>query len=464
MSNAIDTGFTRELLLSLNSPSWLEKLRLEALKIYLDRKIPTTAVEAWKYTNLRRFKPENFAPAQPVPAVSSLNDLPAKIRDRLSSTDAAGRIVLSGSSVIYKDVPAELEAKGVIFTDLKSAVEQHPELVKKYLYSIVGAAYPAPTTLQLERHEHIPHLDEDKFTALNAALWDNGFFVYVPKGVELELPLGGFRYLDQDGAMAVSRTLVVVEDNAKVTYIDEQDSPDIKAANFGAVELILGQGAQLRYVAIQNWGRGFTHIQRIKSTLARDATLNSLYVTMGSSLSRTEVQSAMDGEGSNSEMLAVYFADKDQHFDQYTLQHHLKPRAHSDLLFKGVLTDHARGVFSGLIKVELNAQKTDAYQKNRTLLLSDDARTDSVPQLEINANDVRCSHGSTTGPVDEQELFYLRSRGIPRPIAEKMLVTAFLEDVLNRVPLKNVVKYLENVIADKVGAPKGFNRIEAEQK
>jgi Fe-S cluster assembly protein SufD len=448
---------------SRNEPAWLESARLSALEIYHDRKIPTTAVEAWKYTNLRRFKPESFTPAQPVPAVSSLNDLPTKIRDRLSSTDAAGRIVLSGSSVVYADVPAELEAKGVIFTDLQSAVEKHPELVRKYLYSVVGAAYPDPTAQQLERYEHIPHLDEDKFTALNAALWDNGFFVYVPKNVELELPLGGFRYLDQEGAFAASRTLVILEDNAKVTYIDEQDSPDINAANFGAVELILGRGAQLRYVAIQNWGRGFTHIQRIKSNLENDAVLNSLYVTMGGSLSRTEVQSALN-TGSSSEMLAVYFADKDQHFDHLTLQHHLKPRAHSDLLFKGVLNDKARGVFSGLIKVELNAQKTDAYQKNRTLLLSDDARSDSVPQLEINANDVRCSHGSTTAPVDQQELFYLRSRGISKPVAEKMLVTAFLEDVLNRVPLKNVVKYLENVIADKVGAPKGFNRIEAEDK
>jgi Fe-S cluster assembly protein SufD len=459
MTQVTQTPFT---ISSLNEPAWLEKSRLSALEIYHDRKVPTTAVESWKYTNLRRFKPENFSAAQPMPAVSSLNELPAKIRDRLSSTDAAGRIVLSGSSVIFKDVPAELEAKGVIFTDLKTAVTEYPELVQKYLYSVVGAAYPAPTAQALERYEAIPNLDEDKFTALNAALWDNGFFLYVPKNVELELPLGGFRYLDQEGTFTASRTLVVLEDNAKVTYIDEQDSPDLKAANFGVVELFLGKGANLRYVAIQNWGRGFTHIQRIKSNLERDATLNSLYVTMGATLSRSEVQTALS-ENSNSEMLAVYFADKDQHFDHYTLQHHQKPRAHSDLLFKGVLTDKARGVFSGLIKVELNAQKTDAYQKNRTLLLSDEARTDSVPQLEINANDVRCSHGSTTGPVDAQELFYLRSRGIPKPIAEKMLVTAFLEDVLNRVPLKNVVKYLENVIADKVGAPKGFNRIEAQE-
>jgi Fe-S cluster assembly protein SufD len=446
-----------------NQPAWLLEARQHALAVYNDRTVPTTAVEAWKYTNLRRFKPESYSSAAPVASVGSLSELPAKIRDRLSSTDAAGRIVLSGNSVIYKDVPSELESKGVIFTDLKTAVEKHADLLQKYLYTVVGAAYPDPTALALERYEHIPHLDEDKFTALNAAFWENGFFLYVPKNVTLELPLGGFRYLEQDGAFVASRTLVVLEDNAQVTYIDEQDSPDLKAANFGVVELFLGKGANLRYVAIQNWGRGVTHIQRIKSNLESDAVLNSLYVTMGSSLSRTEVQSALN-TNSSSEMLAIYFADKDQHFDQQTLQHHLKPRAHSDLLFKGVLADKARGVFSGLIKVELNAQKTDAYQKNRTLLLSDEARSDSVPQLEINANDVRCSHGSTTAPVDQQELFYLRSRGIKKPIAEKMLVTAFLEDVLNRVPLKNVVKYLEEVIADKVGAPKGFNRIEAEDK
>ncbi len=456
------TAFTTELVQTHGGPSWLQDARTKALEIYQDRKVPSTSVESWKYTNLRRFKPEDFTPAKPVQA-TTLAALPQKIRERLETTDAAGRIVLSGPSVIYQEVPDELTAKGVIFCDLKTAVQKHPELVQKYLYSVVGAAYPNPTTQQIERYENIPHLDEDKFTALNAALWDNGFFVYVPKNVELDLPLGGFRYLDEAGAFAASRTLVVVEENSKVTYIDEQDSPDLKSANFGVVELVLAAGAKLRYVAIQNWGRGFTHIQRIKSNLERDATLNSLYVTMGASLSRTEVQSALS-TGANSEMLAVYFADKDQHFDHYTLQHHQKPNAHSDLLFKGVLADKARGVFSGLIKVELNAQKTDAYQKNRTLLLSDEARSDSVPQLEINANDVRCSHGSTTAPVDQQEMFYLNSRGITKPVAEKMLVTAFLEDVLNRVPLKNVVRYLENVIADKVGAPKGFNRIEAEQK
>lgn len=462
MTQSITPAFSLDAVERPGEPAWLTEARRSALEVYHSRNVPTRRVEAWKYTNLRKFKPENFAPARPVEAVSSLDALPEKVRGRLSSSDAAGRIVLSGPSVVYKEVPEELTSRGVVFTDLRSALETHGDLVRKYLYSVVPAAYPEPTQQKIERHEHIPHKDEDKFTALNAALWDNGIFVYVPRNVELELPLGGFKYLGEDGAFVASRTLVVVEENAKLTYIDEQDSPDVRSASFGAVELFLGRGAQLRYVSVQNWGRGFTHVQRISSRLDRDATLNSLYVTMGGSLSRTEVQSALDGQGSNSEMLALYFADGTQHFDHYTLQHHIKDHAGSDLLFKGVVSDTARSVFSGMIKVELGAQKTDAYQKNRTLLLSDEARSDSIPQLEINANDVRCSHGSTTGPVDQQQLFYLRSRGIPKPIAEKMLVTAFLEDVLNRVPLKNVVSYIEGIIADKVGAPKGFNRIEAQ--
>lgn len=440
-------------------PSWLTERRDAAEALYARLPFPTTGVEAWKYTSLRRFKLDALAPASEVSGNKTLEDLPGQMQERLAATDALGRLVLNGPSVAYRDVPEALAARGVIFTDLHSAVTTHPELLERYLYSVVGAAYPDPTAATIARHEHIPDASESKFTAFNAARWDNGILVYVPRGVELELPLGGFRYLDQDGRYSASRTLVIVEANASLTYIDEQDGADVNAANVGVTELVLGDGARLRYVAVQNWGRGFTHVQRIRSRLERDSTLNSVYVTMGASLARTEIQSELAGPGSNSEMLALYFADGDQHFDHYTLQHHVADHAGSDLLFKGVITDRSRSIFSGLIKVELGAQKTDAYQKNRTLVLSDDARSDSIPQLEINANDVRCSHGSTTGPVDQEELFYLRSRGIPRPIAEKMLVTAFLEDVLNRVPLPNVVKYIEGVIAEKVGAPKGFNRI-----
>ena len=417
--------------------------------------MPHSGVEAWKYTQVV----VDFGKLSPHPkreVVSDVSALPESVRERLNSTDVGAFLVLDGPDVVYRtELPAELREKGVIFTDLKSAVEQYPDKVQQYLYSVVPAEVPDDTTIAAPgtTPSKSPDPSEGKFSALAAALWTNGAFVYVPRGVEVELPLGSFRVMSEAGTFTATRTLVVAEENARVTFIDEQDSEDLPGTYaIGAVELVVKDGAQLRYVSIQNWGKGVTHIQRQRGDVGKDAVLNSLVVTMGATLSRTEMQSYLRGQGSDSEMLALYFANEDQHFDHYTLQHHAAANAHSDLLYKGVSDDRSVGVFSGMIKVDLGAQKTDAYQKHRTMMLSSEAQNFSVPQLEINANDVRCSHGSTTGPVDQEQLFFLRSRGIRQELAEKMLVTAFLEDVLGRVPLKSVVNYIEGIIAKKVGA------------
>ncbi len=448
------TKFTEQLT-QQSGPQWLTAKRQQGLDLFTSLDVPTEGVEAWKYTRVD----VDFDTLRPHPkreAVTDTTKLPASVQKRLSSTDVGAFLVLDGPDVVYRtELPAELTAKGVIFTDLKTAVEQHADKVQQYLYSVVPAEVPDDTTIAAPgtTPSKSPDPSEGKFSALAAALWTNGAFVYVPRGVEVELPLGSFRVMSEAGTYTATRTLVVCEDNAQVTFIDEQDSEELpNTYAIGAVELVVKAGARLRYVSIQNWGKGVTHIQRQRGDVERDGTLNSLVVTMGGTLSRTEMQSYLRGQGSDSEMLALYFASADQHFDHYTLQHHAAANAHSDLLYKGVNSDTSVGVFSGMIKVDLNAQKTDAYQKHRTLMLSSEARNFSVPQLEINANDVRCSHGSTTGPVDQEALFFLRSRGISREQAEKMLVTAFLEDVLARVPLQSVVKYIEGIIAEKVGA------------
>lgn len=448
------TQFTEQLAQHAG-PEWLQTKRQESLALFESLPIPAEQVEAWKYTRID----VDFGQLRPHPkrgAVSDIAQLPASVQKRLSSTDAGAFLVFDGPDVVYRsELPQELTNKGVIFTDLQTAIEQHAELVQAYLYSVVPAEVPDDTTIAAPgtTPSKSPDPSEGKFSALAAALWTNGAFLYVPRGVEVELPLGSFRVMSEEHTYTATRTLAVVEENASAVFIDEQDSEALENAYaIGAVELMVKAGARLRYVSIQNWGRGVTHIQRQRGDVARDGKLNSLVVTMGGTLSRTEMQSYLRGSGSESEMLALYFADEDQHFDHYTLQHHAAPHAYSDLLYKGVNGDASVGVFSGMIKVDLNAQKTDAYQKHRTLMLSSEARNFSVPQLEINANDVKCSHGSTTGPVGEQEMFYLRSRGIPRELAEKMLVTAFLEDVLARVPLRSVTDYIEGIIAEKVGA------------
>ncbi|WP_272976131.1 Fe-S cluster assembly protein SufD [Deinococcus geothermalis] len=448
------TQFTDQLA-QYSGPEWLTAKRRASLDLFHQLDVPSESVEAWKYTRVD----VDFSELRPHPKrerVTDLSALPSSVQKRLTSTDVGAYLVLDGPDVVYAtELPAELREKGVIFTDLKTAVEQHAELVQQYLYSVVPAEVPDDTTIAAPgtTPSKSPDPSEGKFSALAAALWTNGAFVYVPRGVEVELPLGSFRVMSEAGTYTATRTLVVAEENAQVTFIDEQDSEDLPGTYaIGAVELIVKQGARLRYVSIQNWGKGVTHIQRQRGDVHRDATLNSLVVTMGGTLSRTEMQSYLRGQGADSEMLALYFANDDQHFDHYTLQHHAAPHAHSDLLYKGVNADQSVGVFSGMIKVDLGAQKTDAYQKHRTLMLSSKAQNYSVPQLEINANDVRCSHGSTTGPVNQEALFFLRSRGIRKELAEKMLVTAFLEDVLSRVPLGSVVKYIEGIIAEKVGA------------
>ncbi|GAA4016086.1 Fe-S cluster assembly protein SufD [Deinococcus rubellus] len=436
-------------------PDWLTAKRKQSFDLFDTLEVPHSGVEAWKYTQVVI----DFGKLNPHPkreAVSNVSALPKSVQERLNSTDVGAFLVLDGPDVVYRtELPAELTDKGVIFTDLKSALEQYPDKVQQYLYSVVPAEVPDDTTIAAPgtTPSKSPDPSEGKFSAMAAALWTNGAFVYVPRGVEVALPLGSFRVMSEAGTFTATRTLVVAEENARVTFIDEQDSEDLPGTYaIGAVELVVKDGAQLRYVSIQNWGKGVTHIQRQRGDVGKDATLNSLVVTMGATLSRTEMQSYLRGQGSDSEMLALYFANEDQHFDHYTLQHHAAANAHSDLLYKGVSDDQSVGVFSGMIKVDLGAQKTDAYQKHRTLMLSSEAQNFSVPQLEINANDVRCSHGSTTGPVDQEQLFFLRSRGIREEQAEKMLVTAFLEDVLGRVPLQSVVKYIEGIIAKKVGA------------
>ncbi|MFC6617859.1 Fe-S cluster assembly protein SufD [Deinococcus radiophilus] len=448
------TQFT-ETLSQVGGPEWLQAKRQESLALFESLDVPTEAVEAWKYTRVD----VDFGALRPHPrrdAVQDVSALPASVQKRLSSTDVGAFLVFDGPDVVYRtELPQDLADKGVIFTDLRTAVEQHAGLVQQYLYSVVPAEVPDDTTIAAPgtTPSKSPDPSEGKFSALAAALWTNGAFVYVPRGVEVELPLGSFRVMSESGTYTATRTLAVVEDNASAVFIDEQDSEPLENAYaIGAVELMVKSGARLRYVSIQNWGKGVTHIQRQRGDVDRDGKLNSLVVTMGGTLSRTEMQSYVRGSGAESEMLALYFADEDQHFDHYTLQHHAAPNAYSDLLYKGVGADQSVGVFSGMIKVDLGAQKTDAYQKHRTLMLSSEARNFSVPQLEINANDVRCSHGSTTGPVGEEEMFYLRSRGISKETAEKMLVTAFLEDVLGRVPLKSVTDYIEGIIAEKVGA------------
>ncbi len=410
-------------------PEWLAEERRAALRTFMATPWPTERDEDWRYTQLDRFSVTNLEPTDG-PASREVSE---RIRMRMEDSDAEGILVHANGETIERI--AKIREEGVIFSDLRSAVRDHEDLVREHLYSTVNA-------------------HAGKYHALNAAFWQNGTFVYVPKNVEVELPLGAFTTADR-GGLSMGRTLIVVEDNAKVTFLDEYTSDPFDARLFhgAATELVLGPGAKVRYLSLQNWGRNVAHMNRLAAKLGRDARLESLTVSVGGDAARAEVNSSMQGPGSESEMLGLYFADKGQHYNQYTLQHHEADHAFSDVLFKGALRDASHAVYSGIIVVDEGAQKTDAYQTNRNLLLDAESEAVSIPQLQIGANDVRCSHGSTTGPVPEDQRFYLMSRGMQPEVAEHLLVTGFLYEVMSRVTLPKAAEYVERVVQAKLGVP-----------
>jgi len=426
---ALSADAVEEIIVRYDEPQWLADERRAALRSYEAQPFPTPRDERWRYTELGRFALDGLERVQ-APADTSVSE---RIRMRITDSDAEGVLVHKGNQVVHHE--AKIGEHGVIFTDLRSALREHEGLVREHLYKVVNAT-------------------QSKYAALNSALWENGTFVYVPKGVEVALPLGAFTTADR-GGVGLGRTLVVVEPNAKLTYLDEYTSDPFDERLFydAATEIVLKDGGKLRYVSLQNWSRNVAHMNKLRAHVGRDARLESLTVSLGADAARAEVECRLEGPGAESEMLGLYFADKGQHFNQYTLQHHVADHAHSDLLFKGAARDASSAVYSGIIVVDPGAQKTDAYQTNRNLLLDTESEAVSIPQLEIGANDVRCSHGSTTGPVPEDQRFYLMSRGLPPEVAEHVLVTGFLYEVTSRVTLPKVAQYVERVVQAKLGVP-----------
>jgi Fe-S cluster assembly protein SufD len=300
-------------------------------------------------------------------------------------------------------------------------VQRHPELVRSYFeHDRIGA-------------------DEDKWSAMNSAFWSGGAFVYVPSGVEATLPMRTIYALSGAGSATFTRSLVVAEEWSSLTYIEDFLSLDDSAAfNANVVDVVAKEGSSVRYCHVQNWGTGVWNFERERIHASRDAAVNLLQVGLGSRLTKSFVHGHIDEPGVSLELLGLVFIGGRQHIDHSTWQNHRAGQSMSDLLFKCAVLEEARSVYGGLISIDPGAQRSDAYQNNRNLLLSESARADSIPMLEIQANDVRCTHGSTTSSVDEEELFYLRSRGLPRAEAERLILEGFFSQVTDRIPLEGV--------------------------
>lgn len=430
-------GYTRPAVEAISyqkaEPAWMRDLRLGAWDVFERTSWPTMLDEEWRKTDIRGLKLDAIAPfAEPS---GNGVELPAEISASGDTAERGGLVVQRDSLTYSVQVRDELKRQGVVFCDLDTAVREFPELVQRYFLTAVPTTY-------------------NRFAALHTALWSGGSFVYVPRDVDVKLPLQASFWAQQPGVALFPHTLVVAERGSRVTYIDQYLSTGVhdgtQTLSDSVVELRALEGSEIRYISLQQLGEGAWHFGIERARVAKDAKVNFLVAALGSTFSKTNADAILEEQGAETEMLGFYFADRDQFFDHHTLQDHVAPHTTSDLLFKGALTDVARSMFAGLIRVHEGAQKTNAYQNNRNLLLSKDARANSEPKLEIGANDVRCTHGATAGPVEELQIFYLMCRGIPRVVAERLIVEGFFDPVLQRVPLDGVRERLRASIDEKV--------------
>jgi Fe-S cluster assembly protein SufD len=412
-------------------PDWFREQQTEAWKKFESIPRPTRKDQAWRFSNVGLL---DLAPFQ-FSSEMSADDRANVLKYSRGLKQFAGRMIFAGDQLIERSVVSEeLKKRGVIFQPLERAMVEHADLFRKYFMSTEAT------------------LGSAKFAALHKALVSNGTFLFVPRGVEIVEPIEIFHWLRGDNVSVFPHLLLVTDELAKVTVIEHFRSCDQRAAGFacGVNDLIAGPGAKVTYICAQEWSPKVVALQMNSTTVDHDGSVMSLNLNVGARYARFEGLTRLIGEGARSDMLAVSVATNEQEFDSRTLQDHISPRTASDLLYKNALDDKARCTFGGLIRVEPHAHFTDAYQKVRNLLLSDDAEANSMPGLEIMADNVRCTHGATSGQIDEDEMFYLRSRGIPPKIAQRLIVTGFLNEVIQRLDQPAIGEHLNRLIDRKL--------------
>jgi len=448
-------AFARAIATHAGAPLWWLDGKRAAYERFAGLPMPRRTDENWRFSAIGGLNLDGYAP--PEPSRAQFQIPPLQFESSAVLTFVNNRLVAR------TEVSAALAAQGIIVTTLRDALKRHGDILQAHFMA------------QTQR------LGSDKFAALHTAFVEDGAFIYVPRGVELPHPILVVHAATGDGAAVFPHTLVVAEDRAKATVVDFFTSLEDSSAlsriigkleviapaqardgfralvgastpclAVGASDLYAGHGAKLTYVSIQNWTREALSFQFNSKIIRRDAHAQSVSLHLGARQARYESLSQLQAPGASSEMLALTVANGAQEFDQRTLQIHQAPNTRSNLLYKNALLDTARTIFSGLIIVDPDAQKTDAYQSNRNLMLSDAAEANSLPGLEIQANDVRCTHGATTSRIDPEQQFYLQARGIKPALAHELLISAFFEDVLKRLDHEELHAALAQLIQTKL--------------
>jgi Fe-S cluster assembly protein SufD len=412
------------------TPGVLNEYRQKAWQTFNSLSFPTMTDEAWRRTDLREIPSETVH----LPETGMFNHLapvPTNLLQPLTSDKHGGQILLLPGGAKLTLSP-ELKKQGVIFSDLLTAEREHPELVARMAGQIVKP-------------------EEGKFAALAASLSQNGVLLYVPKGVTVEQPLNSLLWGPGENLAYLSHILVWVDEGGSATYVHEAASPEESGPGLhaGIVEILVSDNSSLRFVELQSWGRHIWNFSHERVNVCRNSNVDWIFGAVGSHLTKNFSELDLVGQGETGRMSGFYFSDGNQHFDHDTQQNHLAAHTTSDLLFKGALKGTSRSVWQGMIYVAAGAEKSDGYQANRNLILSSNARADSIPGLEILADDVRCTHGATVGKLEQEPLFYLQSRGIPEKDAERLLVEGFFDPIMQRIPFEGVRTRFQEAIHEK---------------
>jgi Fe-S cluster assembly protein SufD len=408
----------------------LNEYQQQAWKVFNNLPYPDDSQEAWKRTSIRSLRLGQLKIAD---AQSTNSKIPTELTKPLTDDLHGGQILFNGSQVTI-ELDEKLAKQGVIFTDLHHAQKENPEILSKVLKA--SKTYT-----------------DDKFAALAAAFGSNGVLLYIPKNVRVEKPLHSLIWTSGEGNLHAFQVFVFLEENSSATYVHESASAENQQGqnlHAALMDIKVGPNSKLNFVELQSLGSQDWNFTHENVSVERDAEVDWIFGALGSHLTKNFSDLILVGQGSTGKMSGFFFTNGHQHLDHDTQQNHLAPNTTSDLLFKGALLGESRSVWQGMIYVAENASKTDGYQANRNLVLSEKARADSIPGLEILTDDVRCTHGATVGKLDTDQVFYLESRGIPRKDAEKLIVEGFFDPIMQRIPFEGVRRRFQNAIEQKM--------------
>lgn len=427
LKSAVSADDVRAIAAATGEPEWLVTWRHDAWDVWEQTPMPSRVKHLWRYTDPEKFLIDKVTPVLPAAAGQAEDELPAGMQE-----SPAGVGIVDDVSLQTAWLAPEWREAGVIITDLATAANTHEELVREHFGRAVGP-------------------NAGKFEALNAALFPGGVLVYVPRGVAVQGPIHLFRRHGIDLSAVFPRLLVIIGEGAEATIIDEYSNPgDPRVVANTVVEGTVLPNGHLHYFNIQRWGSRTRSHARQRFLLQRDASVSTVNIALGGQYNKADIANIQQGENAQSEMIGVTYGSGSQHFDTHTEHIHEASNTFSDMDFKVVIEHQAQSVYTGLIRIELDAANCEAYQENRNLMLDPTCSAQSIPELEILNENVRCTHGATVGPIDQEQVYYLKTRGLSEHDAEKLIVEGFFGPALDRISDERLRERLWGLIDDKI--------------